>query len=422
MSDQAGGSRFNTLSIHAGRRLPWESAATLASADTSEDIGADAGSFTRRLLAAGEAEHPAGSRAVAMLEERIAALDGGSAAVATASGRLARLVACRVLMQPGDELVASRQLSRGGQAAFEQSVKSFGWLVKPADPDRPETFVEALSDKTKAILVESISAHGAVTDIEAIARVAQRARVPLVVDNSFATPVLVRPLEQGADVVIYSDPGLLCGTATGAGLIVDGGTFDWTDDARYPALAGPADDGSGLIIAEAFGNFAFAVACRALGRRDFGHAVLPTSASWMLLGVETLPLRVQRHCDNALAAARHLERHPSVSRVSYATSADNRDATIAQRCCPEGAGAALSFRLAGGHQAEARVLGRLRLLSTDKDIGEGPGENTGEGNGVGGTRSTAKAISDDRATAIQLWVGLEDKGDIIADLDQAMAG
>ena len=419
MIDQAGGSRFDTLATHAGRRPPRAEYATLDLGSGGFDLnGADAASLARRLLDRGAAGQLSSVSAHAVLEERIAALDGGSAAVALASGRMARLVAFRTLMQPGDEVVAARQPSSGKQEALVESFKSFAWHVREADPSAPESFVEALSHKTKAILVESISNLGAITDLEAIARVAQRARVPLVVDNSFATPVLVRPLEHGADVVIYSEPSPLCGLSSGAGLIVDGGTFDWTNDARYPAIAGPAGDGRGLIIAEAFGNFAFAIACRLLGRRDFGHAVVPptapSTAPWLLLGIETLPLRMQRHCDNALAVARHLERHAAVSRVRYAGLAGDRDYTLAQRLCPGGAGAAFNFQLAGGRHGEARLLDRLRLLSTHRDD---------DGDEIGFTCSAATAITHgDGTSAIRISAGLEDKADIIADLDQAMAG
>ena len=411
MNDQASGNRFNTLAIHAGQRSPHADHAMIALGDNLDLGGADAVSLARRLLDTSADGQSTNGSAHAVLEERVAALDGGSAAFAVASGRMARLIAFRTLMQPGDEIVASRQFS-SGKETFNRSLASFGWQVTSADPEKPESFVEALSDKTKAILVESISEHGAITDIEAIARVAQRARVPLIVDNSFATPVLVRPIEHGADVVIYSEPRLLCGVASGVGLIVDGGTFDWTNDVRYPALAGPARDGHGLILSEAFGNFAFTIACRLFARRDFGDAVLAPTAPWLLLGIETLPLRMQRHCDNALAIARHLERHPAISRVRYAGLPGDRGSPLAQRLCPEGSGAALSFQLAGGRQAEAQFLDRLRLLSTDADNVE-----------IGGTRSTVAAFRDgDGSSAVRVSAGLEDKDDIIADLDQAMAG
>jgi O-acetylhomoserine (thiol)-lyase len=199
----------------------------------------------------------------AVLEERIAALEGGSAALAVASGHAAQLLVFQTLMQPGDEFVASRRLYGGSINQFNHAFKSFGWTVKWADPEKPESFVEALTDKTKAIFIESIANPGGyVTDIEGIADAARRARVPLIVDNTLATPYLVRPFEHGADIVVHSATKFLGGHGNSiGGLIVDGGTFDWVKDERYPLLSKPSPSYGGMVIGETFGNFAFAIAC-----------------------------------------------------------------------------------------------------------------------------------------------------------------
>ena len=256
----------------------------------------------------------------AVLEERVAALEGGTAALAVASGHAAQVNIFQTLLQPGDEFVAARRLYGGSINQFNHAFKSFGWTVKWADTGKPESFVEALSDKTKAIFIESIANPGGyVTDIEAIAAIARRARVPLIVDNTLATPYLVKPFEHGADIVVHSATKFLGGHGNSiGGVIVDGGTFNWAGDERYPLLSQPSPSYGGMVIAETFGNFAFAIGCRVLGLRDLGAALSPFNAFLILTGIETLPLRMQRHTDNALAVAKHLAGHPKVKWVHYA--------------------------------------------------------------------------------------------------------
>ncbi len=418
MTDQPRTAGFSTLAIHAGtsRQGGIGAIPIHQAADSLDDEGDHAtASF-------GASDDVLGNPANTLLEERVAALEGGSAALALASGRAARLLALQALLRPGDEFIAARRRPGGSIDRFEHAFTSFGWVVKWADPSRPDAFVDALTEKTKAIVCESLADYdGAPTDLEAVATLARRAHIPLIVDNTLATPYLVRPFEHGADVVLHAATTFLgChGTSTG-GLIVDGGSFDWLGDDRYPGLSQPAPGHGGLVIGETYGNFAFVTACRVLGLRDLGPTLSPVDAFTILNGVETLPLRMRQHCDNALAVARALERHGGVEWVRYAGLPDDPGHTLARRHCPKGAGAVLSFGLRGGAEACVNLVRRLKLFSHAATLG--------------GTRSLVFHPASRPAAAVRLGrdgpggnllrlcVGLEDAEDIIADLDQALGG
>jgi O-acetylhomoserine (thiol)-lyase len=361
---------------------------------------------------------------VAVLEERIAALEGGPAAVAAASGHAAQLLIFHSLMTPGDNIVAADKLYGGSINQLNHAFKNFGWGVKWASADDPSSFASAIDARTKAIFVESIANPGAVIlDLEAIAKVAKAAKIPLVVDNTLATPYLVRPFEHGADIVTHSATKFLGGHGNSmGGLIVDGGTFDWIGDARYPMLSAPRPEYGGMILAETFGNFSFAIACRVLGLRDLGPALAPLNAFLILTGIETLSLRMQRHCENAQAVAAHLAGHPAVKWVSYPGLKGDRYHDLAKKYCPLGAGAVFTFGLKGGYDAGVALVDKLKLFSHLANVGD--------------TRSlvihpastTHRQLSDEQKTkagagpdVVRLSVGLEDIKDIIADLDQGLA-
>ena len=416
MTDQPRAAGFSTLAIHAGtsRQGGMRATAIHQAAGVLDDEGDQACS----LFGASDdvATHPANT----LLEERVAALEGGSAALALASGPAARVLALQALLRPGDEVIVARRRPGGSIDRFEHAFTNFGWGVKWADPARLETVLDALSEKTKAILCESLDDFdGAPTDLEAVATLARRARLPLIVDNTLATPYLVRPFEHGADVVLHAATPFLGGpgTATG-GLIVDGGSFDWLGDDRYPGLSQPSPGHGGVVIGETYGNFAFVTACRVLGLRDLGPTLSPADAFTILNGIETHPLRMRQHCDNALAVAHALERHRKVEWVRYAGLPDDPGHALARRHCPRGAGAVLSFALEGGTQACDGLVRRLKLFSCAASLG--------------GTRSLVFHPASHPGAAAQLGrdgvdgnllrlsVGLEDAEDIIADLDQAL--
>jgi len=284
------------------------------------------------------------------LEGKIAALEGGSAALAVASGHAAQLLVMHCLMQPGDEFVAARQLYGGSINQFNHSFRSFGWNVAWADADDPESFRAAISDKTRAIYIESLAnPSGQVTDIEAIAAVAREAGVPLIVDNTMASPYLIRPIEHGANVVVHSLTKFMAGHGNSmGGAIIDGGNFDWGASGRFPLLTEPSPSYNGLKLFETFGPITLAIAARVLGLRDLGPAIAPQNAFNILTGIETLPLRMQRHCDNALKVARWLEADERVAWVKYSGLESSPYYELHRKYCPNGAGAVFTFGLEGG--------------------------------------------------------------------------
>ena len=360
----------------------------------------------------------------AVLEERLAALEGGTAALAVASGHAAQAVVFHTLLEPGDEFIAGRQLYGGSINQFSQAFAKCGWTVKWADTTDAESFRAALTPKTKAIFVESIANPGGIiTDIASISAVAKEAGVPLIVDNTLATPYLMRPIEHGADIIVHSLTKFLGGHGNSiGGAIVDCGTFDWMASGRYPSLSAPSPSYHGIKLAETFGNFAFAIACRVLGLRDLGPAISPFNAFLILTGIETLPLRMQRHCDNALEVAEWLRGHDKVAWVNYAGLPDNPFHALAERYCPKGAGGVFTFGLKGGYDAGIALVSNVQLFSHLANIGD--------------TRSliihpastTHRQLSDEQreragagADVVRLSIGLESVEDIIADLDQALA-
>ena len=360
----------------------------------------------------------------AVLEERVAALEGGTAALAVASGHAAQLIIFQAMMQPGDEFVASRKLSGGSINQFGHAFKSFGWTVNWADPDDLASFEAAVTPKTKAIFIESIANPGGiVVDIAGISAIAQKHGIPLIVDNTMATPYLCRPIEHGADIVVHSLTKFMGGHGNSmGGAIVDAGTFDWSANDRYPMLSQPRPEYNGVVLHETFGNFAFAIACRVLGLRDLGPAISPFNAFMLLTGIETLPLRMQRHCDNAKAVAAHLQGHEKVSWVSYSGLPDHPNHAMMQKYSPKGAGAVFTFGLKGGFEAGVTFVEALELFSHLANIGD--------------TRSlvihpastTHKQLADEQRIAagagpdvVRLSIGIENVDDIIADLDQALA-
>ncbi|AYO85792.1 O-acetylhomoserine aminocarboxypropyltransferase [Methylobacterium brachiatum] len=425
MTDRLPG--FNTLAIHAGAA---PDAATGARATpiyqtTSfvfDDVDHAASLFG--LQAFGNIYTRITNPTNAVLEERIAALEGGTAALAVASGHAAEFLTMHALMQPGDEFVASNKLYGGSINQFNHSYKNFGWSVAWADNDDPASFEAAITPRTKAIFCESIANPGGViTDIAALSAIAKKHNIPLVVDNTMATPYLIRPFEHGADIVVHSATKFLGGHGNSiGGLIVDGGSFQWAGDARYPMMSQPRPEYSGMVLAETFGNFGFAIACRVLGLRDLGPALSPFNAFLILNGIETLPLRMQRHSDNALVVAKHLAQHEAVAWVSYPGLETDRYHALAKRYTPNGAGAVFTFGLKGGYEAGVKLVSNLQLFSHLANIGD--------------TRSlvihpastTHRQLTDAQKSAagagpevVRLSIGLEDPADLIEDLDGALS-
>ena len=359
-----------------------------------------------------------------VLEAKVAALEGGEAALAVASGHAAQMLTFHTMMQPGDEFVAVRQLYGGSINQFAHSFKSFGWHVVWADAEDMKSIEKAMSPKTKAIFIESIANPGGrVTDIGAVAKIARSAGVPLIVDNTLATPYLCKPIEHGANIVLHSLTKFMGGHGNSmGGVIVDAGNFDWSKSGRYPLLSEPNDSYHGIKLHETFGKMAFAIACRVLGLRDLGPAIAPLNSFLILTGMETLGLRMQRHCDNALKVAQWLKQHPNVSWVNYAGLADDKHHALHKKYCPRGAGAVLTFGLKGGFDAGVKAVSSVKLWSHLANLGDTrsliihPASTTH-------SQLTADQLKQAGAgpDVVRLSVGIEDVEDIIADLDQAIA-
>ncbi len=361
---------------------------------------------------------------VAVLEERVAALEGGRGAVAVGSGHAAQFLTGFTLMASGDEFIASRNLYGGSVTQFSTSFPRLGWNCHFVDPSTPENFQEAMTDKVKFIFCEGLANPGGVVlDIESIAAVAHRHGVPLVVDNTLASPYLCRPFEWGADIVIHSATKFIGGHGnTMGGVIVESGKFDWFQNDKFPALTQPDVAYHGLTFGETFGDFAFTMKTRAVGLRDFGPTLSPTAAWNLLQGVETLPLRMERHCSNAQAVAEYLEAHPQVAWVSYPGLKSNPYRSLADKYLPKGCGAVFLFGLKGGYDAGIKVVDKVNMFSHLANIGDTrsliihPASTTHrqlteeqlEGAGVG-------------PEMVRLSIGIETIEDIIADLDQALA-
>ena len=361
---------------------------------------------------------------VAVLEERVAALENGRGAVAAATGHAAQFLVGATLLEAGDEFIASRNLYGGSVTQFGMSFKKLGWTCRFVDPTEPANFDAAMTDKVKFIFCEGLANPGGIVlDLEAIAAVARRHGVPLIVDNTLASPYLCRPFEHGADIVLHSTTKFIGGHGnTMGGIVVESGRFDWWQNDKFPSMTKPDDAYHGLTFAETFGDFGFTMKVRAVALRDYGPCMAAQAAWNLLQGVETLPLRMERHCTNALAVAGYLERHPKVAWVSYAGLDSSPFRALAEKYLPRGAGAVFTFGVKRGYEAGIKVVDSVNMFSHLANIGD--------------TRSliihpastTHRQLNDEQKTAagagpdvVRLSVGIESIDDIIADLDQALA-
>src|ERR1700742_972318 len=417
---------FSTLSVHAGASPDPATGAPATpiyqtTAYVFEDADHAAALFNLQVF--GNVYTRLMNPTTAVLEERVAALEGGRAGLAVASGHAAQLLALHTLMAPGKNIVSARQLYGGSINQFNHSFAKFDWHVKWADTTHVDSFKPLVDENTRAIYAESLANPGGlVTDIEALAKIAHDAGVPLIIDNTLASPYLIRPIEWGADIVLHSATKFLGGHGNSmGGVIVDGGKFDWGKSGKFPTLSEPNASYHGMRMWETFGDMAFAVATRVLALRDLGPSLSPMNAFLVITGTETLPLRMQKHCDNALAVARWLKANPKVAWVNYAGLEDNESYALHKKYCPKGAGSVFTFGLKGGYEAGLKLVNSVQLFSHLANVGD--------------TRSliihpastTHRQLSDeDRAKAgasndvVRLSIGIEDVPDIIADLERAM--
>ncbi|GAB4308281.1 MAG: O-acetylhomoserine aminocarboxypropyltransferase/cysteine synthase [Roseovarius sp.] len=417
---------FDTLQIHAGARPdPATGARQTPIYQTTAYVFRDAehAAALFNLQEVGYIYSRLTNPTVSVLQERIATLEGGAGAVCCSSGHAAQIMALFPLMGPGCNVVVSTRLYGGSVTQFSHTIRRFGWQARFVDFDDVAAIGAAIDDDTRAIFCESIANPGGyITDLDAVARVADEAGLPLIVDNTSATPYLCRPIEHGATLVVHSMTKYLTGngTVTG-GAVVDSGKFDWSASGKFPSLSAPEPAYHGLKFHETFGPLAYTFHGIAVGLRDLGMTLNPQAAHYTLMGIETLSLRMQRHCDNARRVAEWLEGHPAVSRVTYAGLRSSPYHERMARICPKGAGGLFTVALKGGYDACVKFVDSLELFSHVANLGD--------------TRSlvihpastTHRQLEPEQLVAagaapevVRISIGLEDADDIIADLDQAL--
>lgn len=427
-SECSSGQHFATQTIHAGATPDPVTGARVTPLYLSNGFVFDTPESAADIFAlrkSGFSYARGGNPTGAVLERRIATLEGGTNAVAVASGQSALLIILLTLLQSGDEYVSASRLFGGSLGLMRRLDERYNLKATYANPENPEEFAKSVTEKTKAIVIESIvNPSGDVVDIAAISAIARKHNIPLVVDNTLATPYLIRPIEHGADIVFHSLSKFISGHGQViGGVIVDAGHFNWSNDQRYPLMSGPWQDYGGVVLAEKFPQTAFGVAARVYGMRDLGPGLSPFNAFIALTGTETLHLRMPRHCSNAKAVARYLADHPAIESVSYTGFEGHPNYALVQRYTPEGPGSVFTATLKGGETAAKHLISSLKIVSHLANIGE--------------TRSliihpattTHKSmLPEERIAAglgpnvVRLSIGLEDEKDLIADFEQALQG
>ncbi|MFN3644229.1 MAG: O-acetylhomoserine aminocarboxypropyltransferase/cysteine synthase family protein [Gemmobacter sp.] len=418
---------FDTLQVHAGARPdPATGARQVPIYQTTAYVfrDADHAAALFNLQEVGYIYSRLTNPTVAALQERIATLEGGAGAVCCSSGHAAQILALFPLMAPGRNLVASTRLYGGTVQQFTNTIRKFGWSAKFVDFDDLAALEAAVDENTRAIFCESIANPGGyITDLPAVAAVARKLGLPLLVDNTSATPYLCRPIDHGATLVIHSTTKYLTGngTVTG-GAIVDSGRFDWSASGKFPALSDPEPAYHGVKFHETFGPLAYTFHGIAIGLRDLGMTMNPQGAHYTLMGIETLSLRMQRHVENAVTVAQWLERDPRVDYVTYAglpsSPWHHRMATV----CPKGAGALFTFAVKGGYAACVKFVDSLELFSHVANLGDTRSLV------IHSASTTHRQLTPEQQRAagaapevVRLSIGIEDADDLIADLDQALA-
>ncbi len=418
---------FDTLQIHAGARPdPATGARQTPIYQTTAYVfrDADHAAALFNLQEVGYIYSRLTNPTVAALQERVATLEGGAGAVCCSSGHAAQIMALFPLMLPGDNVVVSTRLYGGSITQFSQTIKRFGWAATFVDFDDLPAVKAACDEHTKAIFCESISNPGGyLTDIPAIAAIADAVGIPLIVDNTLASPYLCKPIEMGATLVVHSMTKYLTGngTVTG-GVVVDSGNFDWSASDKFPSLSQPEPAYHGLKFHETFGNLAFTFHGIAIGLRDLGMTLNPQAAHYTLLGIETLSLRMQRHVENAVKVATWLEQDPRVDFVTYAGLMSSPYADRAAAIYPKGAGALFTFAVKGGYDACVKLVDTVEIFSHVANLGDTRSLI------IHSASTTHRQLTPQQqeaagagANVVRLSIGIEDANDLINDLDQALA-
>jgi O-acetylhomoserine (thiol)-lyase len=417
---------FDTLQIHAGARPdPATGARQTPIYQTTAYVfrDADHAAALFNLQEVGYIYSRLTNPTVAVLQERIATLEGGVGAVCCSSGHAAQIMALFPLMAPGRNIVASSRLYGGTITQFSQTIKRFGWSATFVDFDDLDAVKAAIDDDTRAIFCEAIANPGGyITDLDAISAIADDAGLPLIVDNTSATPYLCRPIDHGATLVVHSTTKYMTGngTVTG-GCVVDSGKFDWSASDKFPSLSAPEPAYHGLKFHETFGPLAFTFHGIALGLRDLGMTMNPQAAHYTLMGIETLSLRMQRHVENALTVSNWLENHDAVDYVTYAGLPSSPYHHRVERICPKGAGGLFTVALKGGYDACVKFVDSLEIFSHVANLGDARSLV------IHSASTTHRQLTPEQQTAagagpnvVRISIGIEDAADLMADLDQAL--
>ena len=419
------GYRFDTLQVHAGqeqpdpatdaRAVPIYMTTSYVFKDSAQAAGrfalTEPGNIYTRLM------NPTSS----VFEERIAALEGGVAALATSSGSAAISYAVKNIARSGDHIVSSRNVYGGTYNLFDNTLRDQGIDTTFVDPSDPKNFEKEIKENTKLLYVETLgNPNSDVADIEGIAKVAHAHGIPLIVDSTFTSPYKLRPIEHGADIVVHSATKFIGGHGVAmGGVIVDGGNFDWAANDKFPGLSKPNPSYHGVVFTEAVGRAAFVVKIRTTIMRDEGAAISPFNSFLLLLGLETLSLRVQRHTENALKVVEYLSKHPKVERVNHPSLATGRQAELYKKYYPEGAGSIFTFEIKGGAEEAKKFTESLKLFSLLANVADvkslviHPASTTHSQ-----LEEKDLLAAGIKPNTIRLSIGTEDVEDIIADLEQ----
>ncbi|WP_109464091.1 O-acetylhomoserine aminocarboxypropyltransferase/cysteine synthase family protein [Albibacillus kandeliae] len=418
---------FDTLQIHAGARPdPATGARQTPIYQTTAYVfrDADHAAALFNLQEVGYIYSRLTNPTVAVLQERIATLEGGAGAVCCSSGHAAQIMALFPLMSPGKNVVVSTRLYGGTVTQMSQTIKRFGWSAKFVDFDDVAAIAAAIDDDTRAVFCESVANPGGyITDLDAVAKVADKAGLPLIVDNTSATPYLCRPIEHGATLVVHSTTKYLTGngTVTG-GCVVDSGRFDWSASDKFPSLSAPEPAYHGLKFAETFGPLAYTFHGIAIGLRDLGMTMNPQAAHYTLMGIETLSLRMGKHVSNAEKVAAWLEKDPRVDYVTYAGLPSSPYHDRVARICPKGAGGLFTFAVKGGYDSCVKLVNALEIFSHVANLGDTRSLV------IHSASTTHRQLTPEQQEAagagpsvVRISIGIEDPDDLIADLDQALS-
>ena len=418
---------FDTLQIHAGARPdPTTGARQTPIYQTTAYVfrDADHAAALFNLQEVGNIYSRLTNPTIAVLQERIATLEGGVGGVACSSGHAAQIMALFPLMSPGMNVVASTRLYGGTVTQFGVTIKRFGWEVKFVDTDDENAVANAIDENTRALFCETIANPGGyITDLEAMAKIADNASIPLIVDNTTATPYLCRPIEHGASIVVHSTTKYLTGngTVTG-GVVVDSGNFDWAESGKFPSLSEPEPAYHGMRFQEAFGPLAYTFHGIAVGLRDLGMTMNPQAAHYTLMGIETLSLRMAKHVENAQKVANWLENDPRTESVTYAGLKSSQYFPRVKKICPRGAGALFTVAIRGGYNSCLKFVDALEIFSHVANLGDARSLVIHTASTTHRQLTTEQQIAAGSApNLVRISIGIEDADDLITDLDQALA-